>query len=373
MISTSRYQSGLVATLLLALTVQAFACTVPVFRYALDRWHPDRYGLLVSESWLESKAGKAFSEKLEEFAGVVQLVPGEVEAGKVALMQPAQGSPELWRGEANIEKLRPLFNSPVRKRIVQSLVNGHSAVWVVIQSGDAKADSEFEARLQKRLNYLKQVASIPEQDPFDPENKLGPGPEMRVDFEVLKIKRDDPNEQLLIKMIAGPIGDELIKGKEPFASPVFGRGRALRAFTATDLDDEGIDELSLFLLGACSCQVKAQNPGWDLLINADWSQELMKVAMALEEKAMTEDAGAKPELAKVKPEPEEFAKVEKLVKAAAAESASKEPEVVVFGKREMEPPKSQPEKMASREFPFRLMFLGAGVFLVAVFLVRRAL
>ena len=99
----------------------------------------------------------------------------------------------------------------------------------------------------------------------------------------------------------------------------------------------------------------------------------MKVAMALEEKAMTEDAGAKPELAKVKPEPEEFAKVEKLVKAAAAESASKEPEVVVFGKREMEPPKSQPEKMASREFPFRLMFLGAGVFLVAVFLVRRAL
>ena len=35
-----------------------------------------------------------------------------------------------------------------------------------------------------------------------------------------------------------------------------------------------MEDLTLFLSGACSCQVKEQNPGFDLLLSADWNAEL---------------------------------------------------------------------------------------------------
>jgi len=37
-----------------------------------------------------------------------------------------------------------------------------------------------------------------------------------------------------------------------------------------------IEEATLFLTGACSCEVKNLNPGWDLLMNVDWETELEK-------------------------------------------------------------------------------------------------
>jgi hypothetical protein len=30
----------------------------------------------------------------------------------------------------------------------------------------------------------------------------------------------------------------------------------------------------MFLIGRCSCRVKDQNPGWDILMNTDWTQAL---------------------------------------------------------------------------------------------------
>ena len=35
-----------------------------------------------------------------------------------------------------------------------------------------------------------------------------------------------------------------------------------------------------FLLGACSCEVKRMNPGWDLLLRADWDEGLAAAEQA---------------------------------------------------------------------------------------------
>ena len=61
---------------------------------------------------------------------------------------------------------------------------------------------------------------------------------------------------------------------EPLLIPVFGRGRALEVIPARDLDEQLIENMTMFLSGACSCQVKSQNPGFDLLLTADWDNEL---------------------------------------------------------------------------------------------------
>jgi hypothetical protein len=52
--------------------------------------------------------------------------------------------------------------------------------------------------------------------------------------------------------------------------PVFGQGRVLYALVGAGINEMTIAETCGFLVGACSCQVKALNPGTDLLIWADW-------------------------------------------------------------------------------------------------------
>jgi hypothetical protein len=39
---------------------------------------------------------------------------------------------------------------------------------------------------------------------------------------------------------------------------------------ARTVNKDLLDETGRFICGACSCQVKAQNPGFDLLVKAHW-------------------------------------------------------------------------------------------------------
>jgi hypothetical protein len=61
----------------------------------------------------------------------------------------------------------------------------------------------------------------------------------------------------------------------PIVYPLYGRGRALVAFTPENLNADNIAQAAMFLCGACSCEVKALNPGVDLLVSADWDGGLM--------------------------------------------------------------------------------------------------
>ena len=42
------------------------ACTVPVFRYALDHWPGDPYELEAPEGWMASKAAAGLQEFLDD-------------------------------------------------------------------------------------------------------------------------------------------------------------------------------------------------------------------------------------------------------------------------------------------------------------------
>ena len=57
---------------------------------------------------------------------------------------------------------------------------------------------------------------------------------------------------------------------EPMVFPVFGRGRVLEPLIGAGINKENVLEHSGYLCGACSCEIKDQNPGIDLLIAANW-------------------------------------------------------------------------------------------------------
>jgi hypothetical protein len=246
----------------------AHACTIPVFRYALDRWPADRYRLEVS-------AADAKDEGVAKFLrNFTDSTPLNVEIARVPensrLVFPHAEA--AWTGALD-GMLATLTDSPARDEIVRRILAGENGVWVLVESGQREADDAAAMTIEKRLRYLEQVAQIPQIDPTDPTSQLGPGPALRVGFSLLRVKRDDATEQPFVTMLAGPKGAPAA----PWFALVFGRGRVLGAWPTEGFGEEQIDEACLFLLGACSCQVKRMNPGWDLLLNADWDGKLQVI------------------------------------------------------------------------------------------------
>jgi hypothetical protein len=284
----------------LAFSATTHACSIPVFRYALDRWPADNYRLEVSAADAKDEAiakflrnfGAASALNLE----IVRLPAAS--PGPSRLLRPhaeETAAPPVWTGALNTAALAPLTNSPARDEIVRRILAGDSAVWVLVESGDRAADDAAARVLERRLRYLEQVAQLPVIDPNDPTSKLGPGPKLAVKFSVLRIAANRPtsslppdggkdspastttrDESAFLAMLAGPKSG-LAGTKEPWVAAVFGRGRVLGAWPAKGFGDEQIEEVCLFLLGACSCQVKRLNPGWDLLLRADWDEQLRAI------------------------------------------------------------------------------------------------
>ncbi len=256
----------------------AECCTVPVFRYGLDNWQADAFRLEVPASALTDPKLADFFRNL----GTALPANLEVKAGTAAearLLFPHHEeakSPVVWTGALTVASLAALTDSPARKEIARRILTGESVVWVLAESGNKAEDNAIAARIEKRLRYLEQVAILQRIDPNDPTSKLGPGPALRVKFSLLRVA-STPTESLLLKMLVGPKpAAELATG--PWLAAVFGRGRVLGAWPAADFGDAEIEEACLFLLGACSCQVKRQNPGWDMLMNVNWAEELRAAA-----------------------------------------------------------------------------------------------
>jgi len=273
-----RPSSFVLLFLTLTLAHAAECCTIPVFRYALDRWQADAYRLEFPASALQTPAIADFFRNLGSDSPVnLEAKPGTGAEARLIFPHPEEATaPVVWSGTLTPASLQALTNSPARRELARRVLAGESVVWVLVESGDKAADDALAARVEKRLRYLEQVAILPRIDPNDPTSQLGPGPALRVKFSLLRIAGTS-NESLLLKMLAGPKPDAALQSGAWLAA-VFGRGRVLGAWPAGDFGDAEIEEVCLFLLGACSCQVKRQNPGWDLLMNVAWQEELTAIA-----------------------------------------------------------------------------------------------
>lgn len=269
------------------------ACSVPVFRYALDHWRADPFRLEVPQALMNDSSTVRLLRPLGVGSGVNVEIATIPDATRTCLLRPDATAPPLWAGKLDEAAVTAMAASPARSEIVSRILAGHSLVWVLAESSDKAASDAAAATIEKRLAFLKNVTQLPVMDPGDPSNKLGPGPELKVHFSLLRVRGDDPAEQLFLNALAGPKPQAGLRDG-PWLATVFGRGRVLGAWPAKGFGDAEVDEVCLFLLGACSCQVKNLNPGWDLLLGVDWDTELMKVQqqrmLAAEASAETSDA-----------------------------------------------------------------------------------
>ncbi len=280
-----------------------FACSVPVFRYALDNWPADAYQAIVYHRDPLTKAEQALLRDLSENGKAGKLSANvkvqTVDVGgnlppDVAAHWRAQENRSLpllviryplssripidvWSGPLNATTISTVLESPARREVAKRIISGDCAAWVFLDSGDRANDNAAHSELTARLKELQSRLKIPKADPLDAEKGLISidQKELKVKFSVLRVSINDPKEQILIRQLLGTESD-LWNLKQPMAFPVFGRGRALYALVGKGINRDTVSEACSFLVGSCSCQVKEQNPGVDLLIATDWGGAIKK-------------------------------------------------------------------------------------------------
>jgi hypothetical protein len=158
------------------------------------------------------------------------------------------------------------------------LLAGHSVVWLIIGSSDEKKNESTRRMLQSQCESLAETIELPEGIGL-PGSELHSEIPLLLKFSVLEIDRNHLKEGFLVGLFNG-FQPAAFEADEPLVVPVFGRGRALEVIPSSDLNESLVNDLTAFLSGACSCQVKEQNPGFDLLLSVDWETELFGEGVA---------------------------------------------------------------------------------------------
>lgn len=295
-----RFITSLAVLGVLLTSTVIWACSVPVFRYALERWPADKYNAVVfyrGELNAEQKKLVAQFDKegaIDQKSANVELrlvnldakpAPEDLDLWKkqksetlplmvVRTPLPAPVAEGFWSGELSEENLVRLIDSPLRQNIAKQLINGQTAVWVFLESGNPEKDKAAFELLTKELKRMEKTLKLPEIEQADIEQGLvSVSPDsLKLKFSVEKCSRDDSTETYLTKMLLATENDLKDFDTEPMALPVFGRGRVLYALIGKGINPGTIEQACRDLTGPCTCQVKDQNPGTDLLMAVDWER-----------------------------------------------------------------------------------------------------
>jgi hypothetical protein len=291
-----------VIAVVLASSVAA-ACNIPVFRYALERWTPDDYEAVV---FCDGELTQTQSQVFERLASEATINGGatnftvkrfnvgdDVPLEFASLFKSLQKSTDkpltlpylvirsisqhgtsvnVWSSPLDNEAVDRVIDSPARKELAKRLLRGDSVVWLLIRSKDEKLNQQARDILERSFRTIQTKMMLPEGIGL-PGSELYSDVPLLIQFSTLEVSNDDPQESLLVKLLARGSDASDVRD-EPVLVPVFGRGRALEVMPLSDLSTQLVEDLTLFLGGACSCQVKEQNPGFDLLLNVDWNGEL---------------------------------------------------------------------------------------------------
>ncbi|MDA1017888.1 MAG: hypothetical protein O3A00_25950 [Planctomycetota bacterium] len=295
--------------LLVSLAANSMACSVPVFRYALERWRPDPYfsvvfhrGPLTAEQQrsadLLGKAGRS-GEKVVNLnlhtVDLDKLDPKSSDDDKFMLEQwqkqktdvlpwvvidfPIPTKGRVFQGplaEIDKKKVAELIDSPIRQQIAKKILAGETGVFVLLESGNKETDDKAAKLLTEQLAKLAKTMKLPEVDAADvAQGLISVDPDkLKIAFTVIRLKRDAPQEKAFINVLLGSDADYDLKDKEfdgdALVFPVFGRGRCMPCLIGQGINEDQIGEVAASLCQSCTCEIKNQNPGIDLLMAVDW-------------------------------------------------------------------------------------------------------
>ena len=223
---------------------------IPLFRFALERWPADPYSIVLHGGAPTVEAAGA-NVRVDRVAGGTSPRVEVAYPGAGALL--ASGTPP------------GLFNSPARRELLQRLLTGTSAVWVVVESGEKAKDDAAAALLEATLKELEGSLRLPELRQVPEDELANTSVPFKLGFSLLRLSRSDAAEEMFVRMLLrSALGLDAKRG--PLAFAVFGRGRSL---PGGEVSAEAVKQAAERLVAPCTNEAKG--PGFDLLMTADWT------------------------------------------------------------------------------------------------------
>ncbi len=286
----------LAASPALLLSTFCLACQVPVFRYALERWTAGQYRIDVVSPANLSPAQQLLVHSLrKQLNGLAEVTvrentkaPQDPSPGAndrpIPPDQPTiigyyppdseiSGGQPAFHAELTEQSVAAIAQSPKREELIRHLAEGQSAVWLLLKSGEQKADEAALKTLTAQLAIDAEELTLPgfEELEISPEQLQATKIRLKISFKAVVVEPQDPQEFCLRQMLLRSESD-LSDARQPIAFPVFGRGRVLYGLVGRGITAENIRTANEFITGPCSCQVKERNPGFDLLLQSQWEQ-----------------------------------------------------------------------------------------------------
>lgn len=155
-----------------------------------------------------------------------------------------------------------LITSPLREKIAIELLAGKLCVILYLKTGDQEKDNS-------RMQIARQTL---EASPF---GKI---------ITFIELNRNDKTENHFVSMLLN-VESDLKSINEPMLFGIFGRFKALEPLVYKGITEENIKLMINFLTADCSCLIKDDLPGTDILYINNWENP----ATALVNKILDED------------------------------------------------------------------------------------
>ena len=174
----------------------------------------------------------------------------------------------------------------------KDLLSGHSTVWVLVEGTDEEANETTYQQLEETLKKAQEKITIPEGViQADQVGKVGADVSLddvlrstiplKISFKIERVKRSDLAEQPFLRILTA---NRPSPPEEPLVVPIFGRGRTPGPLLGSTITPDTIMNACEYLCGACSCQVKSGNPGYDILFLANWREKLNSGLVVVDKK-----------------------------------------------------------------------------------------
>jgi len=294
----------------------ALACNTPVFRYAMYNWRVSPYPIFYLYDGEEPEEDKKTNKLIEDLAmsesEIANVVLEKIDVSDIEKVKDLPGwkvIEEAWKsyddgalpahlvmnprggkvfaGRLDEKALKALVESPARTRLGELLRDGNAAVMMLLSGSDEAENKRAEEALdeliaQSRRNEIPMAPDLsdpammgmmPPEEPGDGEDAEDADPAARppgLRVAKMKIDRSDPAEVWFVRSLMAVEPDLYEHAEKPMIFAGYGRGRAMEPYIGKGITPDNLVEVVTFLAGACSCMVKEQNPGVDLLVKWDW-------------------------------------------------------------------------------------------------------
>lgn len=226
----------------------SLACTTRVSEWVLLNALPEQYSLIYfhNNSLTESviSQNKTIGKKAEKANIIFRSVK------RNDINEPYWGlyyEDRLFSTYKNSTELDNLASSPLREQIAAELMAGKLCVMVYLKTENPEKDAKGRAILQKALD----------SSPF---GKI---------ITLTELSRNSKEEAHFASMLLN-IEDDLKSIQEPMLFGVFGKFKALEPLLGKGISEENIRLMIAYLTAECSCLIKDDLPGTDILFSGSW-------------------------------------------------------------------------------------------------------